>query len=152
MKRFKILMFTAVFAIVAALSGCSSSDHAVNDRISEAETALISGDYAKAQSLGETVSGDLKALTVRQLCRLSLLYIKIGENTENEDDIDLATRCYREAFELDTDSAVLIYAECPVQDITYVMTLTALVRDADNIDSFPDEMPDSLYTDSIHTL
>ncbi|MCM1519766.1 MAG: hypothetical protein NC098_03170 [Lachnoclostridium sp.] len=152
MKLIKILILTAAFAFAAALTACSTSDHAVNDRIAEAEAALNAGDFVKAQSLSETVSGDLSSLTVRQLCRLSLLYIKIGENTENEDDIDLAARCYREAFELDTDSAVLIYAECPVQDITYVMTLTALVRDAESVDSFPDEMPDSLFTDSIHAL
>lgn len=146
----KLYISLLLAGIILLMTGCSQSASLIDDRIESAHVALIRGDYAKAQKICDGVAEETDDLTVSQLGRLSILYMKLTEGDLDEsDDLDKAALCYRAAWELDADSARMFYSDCQVDDMSYVMMLSAIVKNIDDPMDIPAELPDSLIFDSI---
>lgn len=80
---------------------------------------------------------------------LSILYMQLHDRTDDPDALQLATRCYREAFETNADSARMYYEHLPVDQDKYAMTLATIVSTLDNPpapleDDDPYVSPDSI--------
>jgi len=115
-----------------ALSACGGD--AVDAGIAEAERALAAGDYATAQSLCDDITPADNGLTdmrASQLGRLSIIYLKLDERTDDGSNAERATRCYRAAFKVDPDSASIFYRHLPPQEYALSETLRRLCDHGD---------------------
>lgn len=142
-----ILLIIAALTISGAV-GCTGASGRVESNLNDAEQALAYGRLSEAQSLSDVLDADINGglLTVNQLGRLSIVHMKLNEayvNDEN-DNVAKALACYRAAFEANADSARAFYAECPVDDVPYCMTLATLVQNIDEPMDWPEEEPDSI--------
>lgn len=130
MKR-KWCVFAAMTAL--ALTSCGGSD--VSERISSAEMAYATEDAAVSRRICDEIMDDNSRdsnLTAMQLGRMSILYMQLYDRTDDADALDMATQCYRSAFETDADSATYFYTHLPVDQDKYGMSLTTLVQSIDN--------------------
>lgn len=116
-----------------ALTSCGGSD--VSERISSAEMACAIEDADVSRRICDEIMDDNgrdKSLTAMQLGRMSILYMQLYDRTDDADALDMATQCYRSAFETDADSATYFYTHLPVEQDKYGMSLTTLVQSIDN--------------------
>ena len=64
---------------------------------------------------------------VWDLCRLSLLLVRLGENTgDNDVNTAFAARCLRAALERDSDSTYIYIQAMPNEDRARMMMLSAI--------------------------
>ena len=116
-----------------ALTSCGGSD--VSERISSAEMAYAIEDADVSRRICDEIMDDKSrdnSLTATQLGRMSILYMQLYDRTDDADALDMATQCYRSAFETDADSATYFYTHLPVEQDKYGMSLTTLVQSIDN--------------------
>lgn len=117
------------------------------ERISSAEMAYATGDASSLRRICDEIMDDNageSTLTAEQLGRMSILYMELYDHTDDSDALDMATECYRSAFEEDADSASYFYAHLPAEQYKYGMSLTMLVQSMDN----PVDISDALEADS----
>lgn len=115
------------------LSSCGSSD--VAERISSAEMAYATEDAAASRRICDEIMDDNardSCLSAMQLGRMSILYMQLYDRTDDADALEMATQCYRSAYETDADSAAYFYSHLPVEQDKYGMSLTTLVQSIDN--------------------
>lgn len=113
------------------LIACTPSRPA--DDLSVAEAALEQYNYGVAYDLCQQVSsGDVDKLSVRDLCRLSLLYMKLSDLKDLEDNALVATDFYRKANAINEDSAKIFYDNLPIEDARYVELMSQLQRILDH--------------------
>ncbi len=146
MKHHIIILLSILAVAIAA--ACSDHSGRFETNLSDAEQAMADGRTADAQSLTDALDADMNAasLTASQLGRLSIVHMKLNEAYAHDDydNVSKAVACYRAAYEINADSARAFYAECPVADIPYSMTLTAIVQNIDEPMPWPEEEPDSI--------
>lgn len=132
---------TLIFIILSAAvitSACNGSN-SVADDIAAAELALANEDVTTTRNLcnGILSREEKEGVEASQFARLSILYMQLNDRTDNPDDIELAARCFREAYKINPDSASAFYQSLPVDEDKYAMTLAAIVHTLDN----PKEIP-----------
>lgn len=113
--------------VSAFLQACGSSAPAT--ALSRAEDAVADGMYGVAQSICDdlSASAEFDRLSVDELCRLSLVYVKLGENTDNADaNIIAAARSLQAAAERDADSTALFLDAVPVEDRARMAIISAI--------------------------
>ncbi len=134
---------------VAASCGTDNN----RDAIEAAEQAMASGDYRLAQSICDTfVTDSTSTLSAGELCRLSLIYMKMSDIDDSGVYTAAATQCYRSALRADSDSARLFYDNVPIDEARHVEIMMQLDRmlgrDGQNWyideDSINAQLPDSL--------
>lgn len=89
------------------------------DPVAEAEQAFADGHYARAQMLCDSllVGPDFGRLDVDRLCRLSLLFMRLAENSaDNDANTAFATRTLGAALERDADSTHVFLDNVPVEE------------------------------------
>lgn len=130
-----IHFFFAAVAASAALAACSHSGRTPSGPLERAEAAYAEGRYVKAQALADSiVLGDaFSALNADGLCRLSILFVRLGENSGQEDaNTAFAVHSLRAAGRLDSAYTARFVAGLPVDDRSGMIIVTALVEAADN--------------------
>lgn len=121
----------ALFGLL--LTACGGSD--VDERISSAEGAYASEDAASSRRICDEIMDDNagdEELTAMQWGRLSILYVQLYDRTDDSEALDMATKCYRSAYESDADSAAYFYSHLPVEQEKYGMSLSVLVQSIDS--------------------
>lgn len=115
-------------AVAAMLAACSSSS--ASDDIAVAEEAVAQNDPARAREIadGLTRGKDLSRLSINELGRLSMIYMKLSDLSDEGESVANATHCFREAFKLNADSARMFYSSVSVDEEKYVVMLSAIVR------------------------
>ena len=129
---------------ILILSACSSKNESYS--ILEAEKYIAINEYKSAQTICDEIikSNELNNISATTLCRLSMAYMKLSEQSNENENIAIATKCYQTATKLYPDSASLFFSELVIDDIQYAEMLRTL---SDAIDA-PQEIRDSEPTDS----
>lgn len=151
--RTKILAgITALMAIIIAAACTGNDTRRFDDDLREADMAVAEGDMTAASSIARRLSDEhIDALTARQLCRLSILYMQISDNGNQSENISRATDCYRKAFETDPDSARDYYRQLGPEQTANAQMLATI---AGSIGSNPteeaetDTIPETIINDS----
>lgn len=147
----KTLMFLTISVLIfVACSGVGESD-----KISYAETLVMDNDYSKVQNECDNLlkNKPMDAFTASELCRLAIVYMKLSENYNADENVATATQCYRTAMRLNPDSVASYFMNMPIEDVQYEATLKSIAKSLDcPMDSIECEIPDSLYmvNDSLH--
>lgn len=127
------LCYVCVTVACLMMSACGSGD--VSERISSAEMAYATEDAATSRRICDEImddNGREENLTAMQLGRMSILYMQLYDRTDDSDALDMATGCYRSAYDTDADSAAYFYSHLPVEQEKYGMSLAMLVQSIDN--------------------
>lgn len=120
-KLFIIFSVTAFFAC--------STNNVSNDILDQAENACAAGRYSKASEFADSImsSRNLDNLSVDQLCRLSLVFMRLSENTtEIETNAANAARCLKHALDRESDSTRIFLNHVPVDDQARVALMLAI--------------------------
>ena len=114
-----------IFSLTIAFIRCS--DGSGNERIDLAYAAYSEKDMELAQQevLDMLEKDSLSTYSCNDLCRLSILLMKLGDQGF-EENIAPAVRCYYRSFEVNPDSATRFFSNLPVEDAPYVTILSAL--------------------------
>lgn len=128
MKKLVCLIALLIFLSVShACSSCSTETK--GSGIEDAEEAYTYGRLMRAQALCDSLLlGDqFGSLDTWDLCRLSLLFMRLGEYSEEpEVNTAFAARCIRAAIERDSDSTRTYVQAMPVEDQARFMMLYTL--------------------------
>ncbi len=138
-----ILTIVCSLLILASCSG--GADGA--DAISNAETLLANNKYTGAKKICDNlVSHEGKnPLSAGELCRLSILYMKLSEYANEDDNIATATLCFKKAVAINPDSVEEFLSRLPVEEIKYASIVRSLAIPVDNSrEDAIEEMTDSL--------
>lgn len=156
MKR---LLRTIIIPVVALLSvsGCDRKPdkNDIEASLAYAERAIVDGEVTVATEVGNHLFGDEgdNGLAVSQLGRLSMVYMRVAEQTDQQENVDKALALYRKAFELDADSAYAFYSNVSPELTADVALLAALASQQDFVytgDEHADSVePDTLPTDNV---
>lgn len=135
--------------ILAAIAAClvSCGGGTPSDPLESAEEAFNDSRFAKAQALCDSlVLGDsFSGLSVDQLCRLSLLLAKLGENgADDEANTAFAAYSLRRALTLNKDSVNIFTHSLSMDDQARFIPLTVLAAPVDTIAIFQN---DSIFED-----
>lgn len=139
MKSVKILLFASLTYFCAACGGTGASGSAIE----QAQEAVHRGNYSLAQALCDSIvaSGRDRDMSTADLCQLSLLYMRLSENTRDiGDNTAMAARTLQAAMERDADSTLIFVNTIPVEDQARVALLLAITEAHRTPVS-----PDSLY-------
>lgn len=121
-----IVLFSLIAVVGVIISGCSGRDSASYD-IATAERAVEAGEYDLARSICQTFKTDSTTnLSATQLCRLSLLYMKLSDVEDVDINTAIATQCYGVAMKMDADSARIFYDNVSVDDTRYVEIMSQI--------------------------
>ncbi len=136
----------AIICTLLILASCSGGVNSTN-AITNAETLLANNKYTGAKKICDNlVSQEGKnPLSARDLCRLSILYMKLSEYTNEDDNIATATLCFKKAVAMNTDSVEEFLSELPIEEIRYASIVRSLAIPVDNSqEEAIEEMTDSL--------
>lgn len=129
MFKNSVWAFAVAASIAAALSQSCNVAVSGGDTLTRAEDDFRNGRYELAQQMCDSlVAGtDFNTLSVSELCRLSLLFMRLSDTS---DDIDtntaLAARTLKVAIERNADSTLMFLNTVPVEDQARVALLTAI--------------------------
>lgn len=115
--------------LAAATVSCSHSAADGPAVLESAELAYANGRYAGAQTLCDSLilSRGFDGLSTEQLCRLSLLFVRLAENHGNEDsNTAFAARALRAASDRSADSTAMFLSNAPVEDQARLALITAI--------------------------
>lgn len=118
-----------IFILTIGITSCNSGSQPQVSELDSAQEAFEHGSFARSQQICDSLlsSDQFDDLNVKQLCRLSLLFMKLGENAGNEDvNTAMAARCISIAISRNSDSAALIIREMPTEDQARIDILTQL--------------------------
>lgn len=123
---FRNIAVGLAFAATLVLGACGTSSQTPVDKLDQAEESLASGDVAKAQQLADQLADDqtIGQLSTAELCRLSVLFMHLGE--DNEANTALAARAIGAAFAADRDSTQTFIDALPIADQAEIMIVATL--------------------------
>lgn len=134
-----------ILYMLLALTVTACGNTPISERVSSAEIAFAGEDVASARRICDEIMGEHDGdgeIAATELARMSVLYMQLFDRTDDADALDLATRCYRSAYEENADSAAYFYAHLPVDQDKYAMSLATLVQSMDN----PADISDSHFS------
>ncbi len=128
MKRFLISISSAALLAACLLQGCDT-DRARRSPLENAEIDFANGHYAGAQQLCDSLilGSGFNKLNVNELCRLSLLFMRLAENHGDEEaNTALAARSLEAAMTRNADSTIMYLGQAPVEDQARLALITAI--------------------------
>lgn len=140
MKLFRLLLII----LLPALGACSGGHVNFDDTLTDATTAYADGDYRQAQHLAEmllpvVMGPDSAAVTETQAGQLGILFMKLSEHGNEDENIADATVCLRRAFYASNDSLREFFVSLPVEDTPHFVLLRRLALSIDNPVDLTDE-------------
>ena len=114
--------------MLLSMGACSGSHHVdPAEAIDEIENLVYIGDFNTARLKADELSADTTAvLTTRQLCRMSIVYMKMSDLYDTDINTALATRFYRMAINSDIDTANAFYETLPLDESRHVDLMSKL--------------------------
>lgn len=134
---------TAITIIALAAASCRGLDYG-GDPITRAEALYLDERYDQVQAACDSLvtPARIQSLSVDQLCRLTLLFIKLADHSAEDDNIAMATRCYRDANERSADSVVAFLQTCTLDQQSQLVLLSRISQSlCERPDSITDETP-----------
>lgn len=128
MKSFFIIFAATVTTAACLLQGCRG-DSVMQSPLAQAEHDFENGRYAAAQTICDSLAPkcDSTDMPVSELCRLSLLFMKLGDYAGDIDtNTAQAARTLMIAIDRNADSTLHFLNSVPVEDQARVAILTAI--------------------------
>lgn len=149
----RLVAATLIFCCMIFLQSCGRSTAGVSSEtiVGDAEQALADGNTAQATSLCNSLLADsCRNLNEQQLGRLAIVFARLAETENGDENIADATQCVRLAWKQSDDSLRGFIATLPPEDVPlFVM----LMRISGSIDFPPDLSEDHYSTeDSLHII
>lgn len=116
-------------ALGFCVSSCSHDKDTKATPLESAEEAFAAGHYSQAQNIADSLmlGSSFDRLNVSELCRLSMLFTRLGEiSADEEANTAMAARALEAAFLLDSDSTASFVRNVPLDDRARVAIVTAL--------------------------
>ena len=149
MKKFTLI---TVITAAIAVAGCQGS-HSASDKVAMAEMVMAENDVVATRKICDGIMADSvtrKGLEATEMARLSILYMELNERTDDHEAVDIAADCYRDAFDIDADSARSFYDSLEPDKLKYAMALSSIVSSMDNPNNLEDAGEhDHEFADSI---
>ena len=139
-------LFVTLILGLITLVACSTSES--KNTISAIEIFIDNGDFDAAQKACNNLMSDSANLTLsaKQWAQLSIAHMQLAENNDLEENAAIATKCYRNAFAVDSDSAALYFENIDIDLASLSHTLRMLSSSIDNpIESLEVEDIDSIF-------
>lgn len=154
-KVCKYLIISLLLLLGLNLQACSSAAPDYDTDISEASTALEKGELDHARTICNSLfNNDLDKLNEMQAGRLAILYVRLGEAGDTEEEMANAIVCFRKAWKLSEDSLRVFSAQLPPEELPQYAILSRIsgamdapVELTDN-DFYEDSL--SFQVDSLH--
>lgn len=101
---------------------------ATSDDITVAEVAVDEADYNTAKQICDDIfaAHNDSTLSVNDLCRISIVYMKLSDIAAEDENTALATQCYRMAVSTSPDSARAFYRNLPIDEAQHVEVMATL--------------------------
>ncbi len=139
-----LLYVTAVFAALCAAGACTHTPTTPQTSLDRVEAAYSAGRYATAQALADSlvIGSDFATLDTWDLCRLSLVLMRLGENADkSEGNTAFAARCLKAAVTRDSDSTALYIKVVNNEDRACLMLLKSLNEASHTAPADEDSIP-----------
>lgn len=146
----QILFIILTIGLLAATVACTRPRDPLS-ALESAELAYANGRYAGAQKLCDSlvISNKYTTLNTQQLCRLSLLLVRLAENYGNEESNTVfAARTLQAASDKAPDSMAAFLSNVPVEDQARLALISAIsdgLNRPQGSDSTLVEEPDSAF-------
>lgn len=131
---YKLLYILSIVALTT-ITGCSA-DSTIDEKLNAARDYIETSNYESAQiicdNLKAQLSGTSQSANAETFARLSLLYMKLADADDRQDNVGLAYSCYEEAFRLDSANAAEFYAGASVDDMPLVSILSSIASIVSN--------------------
>ena len=121
-----------------ALCGCGG-DHVdnIDDALDNAAETLAGGSYEYAQQLCDDMAAiaigpDSAQMGEVASARLGILYMKLSEHRNEDENVAEATQCFRRAMRLSRDSLKAFSLTVPLEDERHFVLLRRLGTSIDN--------------------
>lgn len=121
-----LILFLAVL-----LPACSNSARQKDEPLVQAEEAYKIGRYAKAQIIADSlaIGSSFDKLDNDDLCRLSLLFARLGEVAgEEEANIAIAARVLEAATARDSDSTIMFINSLSPDDRARILIVETIAE------------------------
>lgn len=118
------------------VASCDKGSTAEN--LEHAEFAIERQDYSTAKGICDNLreeQNDAESMDAVTLCNLSILYMKLSESIDREDNIGMARQCYLDAYAADSAGARDFYDHVPVEDMPHLSLLSSIVKSTSGISS-----------------
>lgn len=140
MKRTPKLLTVLALAITA----CTGE---INDPVSAAENDFEAGQFESAKTICDSLITDenLVALSIDELCRISVLMVKLAEHGEEEANMALAARCMQAAISRDADSVAIFAHNLPVDQQSQTVLIQQLSNSIDQQYTVNDSIVEPIY-------
>ena len=145
---YRLSRFLLLSSLLSALILTSCSFDNVDQNIEAAEFSLSNNDYSEASEICHKIAvrDSLNDLTTSQLCRLSIIYMRLSENRDEDVNVAMATRCFHMAMEQDSLEASVLYNDMPIDDQHWIHFLAEMNKILDSPrDFFADESTDTVF-------
>lgn len=151
--HYNILRKMAVALTVSAAVGmaCSCASPSATEQkadLEQAQALIDRADYRSAQSICDEIrrlQNTGSERDARILGRLSILYMKLSDAGDHEENVEYAYQCFLEAYSADSIAAQEYYNSLSIDEMPQGVLLAGIVRNAIKM---PD-MVEIIDTDSI---
>lgn len=133
-----------IIVLSLALTACSGEIH---DSVTSAENDFEAGLFESAKSICDSlVSGDrFNGLSVDELCRISVLMVKLAEHADEEDNMAMAAHCMQAALSRDADSVFSFVQALPVDQLPQTVLIQQLSNSIDQPYTLSDSIIEPIY-------
>lgn len=143
-------MLPMVLSLAVLAAACAGEGGAadLDASVSEAEQSLADGQPDRASRIcADLMANHFDKLDERQLGRLAVVFMKLPESENTDENVADATQCVRQAWKLSSDSLRGFLSTLPPEDLPHIVMLT---RISGSIDFPPDLSEDHYADDSAH--
>lgn len=123
------LLFLFITILIFPACSTKSDDSSINN----IEYLIEQQDFNSAQKLCNNITQEksLDEITLNNLCRLSVAYMKLSEYINHEENIAMATKCYHIANDINSDSVTHYFSELSIEDTHHEIMLKTLSESID---------------------
>lgn len=117
--------------ILSMLCTTSCDNGSAKENLEHAAFAIEQNKYQAAKDICDDIQESQSHDETKDavtLCNLSLLYMKLSEHHDREDNIGLARQCYLDAYATDSAQARDFYDHVEVEDLPHLLLLSSIVK------------------------
>lgn len=146
LNRVAGLLFLLLLPVLGACSDSTPADF--DSSVADAEQSLADGQPDRAaQICTRLMAEDFDKLDETQLGRMAVIFMKLPESENTDENVADATQCVRQAWKLSKDSLRGFLSGLPPEDVPHFVMLT---RISGSIDFPPDLSEEKYPEDALH--
>lgn len=137
------MAFAAIMAAFMLLTGgCRPTGASVEASVNDAEETFATGDTAQCQKIcTRLMAEDFDKLDEKQLGRLAIIFTRLSEIDNSDENMADATQCFRQAWKLSADSLRGFIGSLPPEDVPRFIMLSRIGGSID----FPPDLSQDHY-------